>query len=92
MTKQEAAWERAKRTFTQGVGLDVAIAVAAALLVWLPEADVLDGTAWVILGTAVLKTVLTAIASYVMRLKVSPKTEVRADLAESSHVDVPDAI
>ena len=41
----------------------------------LPDADLASSTAWVILGTAVAKSVLTALASYVMRLKVAPAEE-----------------
>lgn len=70
-----AATERATRTLWQGLGIDVAIAVAAALLAWLPDADVLDGAAWLILGTILIKTVLQAVASYVMRLKLAPREE-----------------
>jgi len=70
-TKADAA-QRAKRTFLQGIALDVAVAVAVALLAWLPDADLTNKQAWIILGTSLAKTVLTAVASYVMRLKVRP--------------------
>lgn len=70
-----AATERAKRSLWTGLALDLAVAVATALLVWLPGADVSSTTAWVILGTTLLKTVLQAAASYVLRLKVQPATE-----------------
>lgn len=70
-TKADAV-QRGKRTLIQGVALDVAVAVAVALLAWLPDADVSSRQAWIILGTSVAKTVLTAVASYVMRLKVAP--------------------
>lgn len=70
-TKADAA-QRAKRTFIQGIALDVAVAVAVALLAWLPDADLTNKQAWIILGTSLAKTVLTAVASYVMRLKVRP--------------------
>lgn len=66
------ATQRGKRTLIQGLALDVALAIAAALLVWLPDADLSSREAWIILGTALGKTVLTAVASYVMRLKVAP--------------------
>lgn len=70
-TRTDAA-NRGWRTFAQGVAIDVAVAVAVALLAWLPDADLSSRAAWIILGTAVGKTVLTAVASYVMRLKVQP--------------------
>ena len=69
---QADAKQRAKRTFIQGIALDVAVAVAVALLAWLPDADLTSKQAWIILGTSLAKTVLTAVASYVMRLKVRP--------------------
>lgn len=67
------ATERGKRTFIQGLAVDVVLAIAAALLVWLPDADVSSREAWLVLGAALVKTVLTAAASYVMRLKVAPQ-------------------
>lgn len=69
---QADAKQRAKRTLIQGIALDVAVAVAVALLAWLPDADLTNKQAWIILGTSLAKTVLTAVASYVMRLKVAP--------------------
>lgn len=69
---QADAAQRAKRTFIQGIVLDVAVAVAVALLAWLPDADLTSKQAWIIFGTSLAKTVLTAVASYVMRLKVRP--------------------
>lgn len=71
-TAKADATQRAKRTFIQGIALDVAVAVAVALLAWLPDADMTSKQAWIILGTSLAKTVLTAVASYVMRLKVRP--------------------
>ena len=70
-TQADAA-NRGFRTLVQGAAIDIAVAIAAALLLWLPQADVADPVAWTMLGTAVAKSVLTAIASYVMRLKVTP--------------------
>jgi hypothetical protein len=82
--KHAAAVERGTRTAWQGLAIDVAIAVAVVLLAWLPDADVASSTAWVILGTAVLKSVLTAIASYVVRLKVDPTRE--AELVDGAYL------
>lgn len=79
-----AAGERGRRTLWQGLALDLAIAVAVTLLAWLPDADVASSTAWVILGTALLKSVLTALASYVMRLKVAPAQE--AELVDGAYL------
>lgn len=75
MTTHADAANRSARTLIQGLAVDVLIAIAAALLVWLPDADVSSKEAWIVLGTAVVKSVLTAAASYVMRLKVAPPVE-----------------
>lgn len=66
------ATQRSKRTLIQGLAIDIVIAVAAVLLVWVPDADLSSSEAWLVLGTSLAKTVLTAAASYVMRLKVAP--------------------
>lgn len=71
-----AAKERALRTFFTGLGIDLAVAVATAVLAWLPAADVSQRTAWLILATTLAKTVLSSVASYVLRLKLQPATEV----------------
>ena len=68
------ATDRARRTLFQGLAIDVAVAIAAALLVWLPDADISSSEAWIVLGTTLAKTVLTAVASFVMRLKVDPES------------------
>ena len=65
-TTRTDATDRAWRTLVQG------LAIAAALLVWLPDADISTSEAWVVLGTTLAKTELTAVASFVMRLKVDP--------------------
>lgn len=72
-TVKQDAKNRAYRTLVQGLLIDIAIAVAAVLLVWLPDADITSREAWTVLGVSVAKSVLTAIASFVMRLKVSPE-------------------
>jgi hypothetical protein len=79
-----AATERGTRTFAQGIGIDVAVAVAMALLMWLPDADLASRDAWIILASIVGKSVLTAIASYVMRLKVAPSQE--AELIDGAYL------
>lgn len=64
------AKNRAFRSFLQGFGIDIVVAISAALLVWLPTADVTSQAAWLVLGTSLTKTVLQAGAAYVMRLKL----------------------
>lgn len=66
------ARDRRTRTLLQGLGIDILIAVAAALAVWLPDADITSREAWIVLGTALVKTVLQAATAYVMRLKLPP--------------------
>lgn len=70
-TRADAA-ERSVRTLFTGLALDVAVAIATALLLWLPDADLSTREAWIVLGTTVAKTVLQAAASYLVRLKVPP--------------------
>lgn len=64
------ARNRALRSIVQGLAVDVLVAVATALLLWLPDADLSSREAWIVLGTALAKTVMQAVASYVMRLKL----------------------
>jgi hypothetical protein len=64
------ARNRALRSFVQGLGIDIATALAALLLVWLPDADLSSRDAWIVLATGAARTVLQSIASYVMRAKL----------------------
>jgi hypothetical protein len=64
------ARNRALRSFVQGVAIDIATALAALLLVWLPDADLSSRDAWIVLATGAARTVLQSIASYVMRAKL----------------------
>lgn len=64
------AGNRAKRTFWQGMGVSVVLGVAgvtAQLVGAWTHSDVLDGAAWVVLGTSVIQAGLTAAASYAQR-------------------------
>lgn len=70
-TKVDAA-NRSVRSLFIGLAVDVAVAIATALLLWLPDADLTKREAWIVLGTTLAKTVLQAAASYVVRLKVPP--------------------
>lgn len=63
------AVDRSRRSLIQGALWDVAIAVFAVLLVWLPDADISSREGWIVFGTAAAKTALTAFASYVMRVR-----------------------
>lgn len=66
------ARNRALRTFWQGLGIDVLIAVAAVLLAWADTADLTSREAWAALGLLLAKTLLITAASFVMRLKMPP--------------------
>jgi hypothetical protein len=70
------AKNRSARTLLQGLAVDALVAAGAAatlvLSTWEND-DILAATSWVVLGTAVAKSVLTAIASYISRLTVPPK-------------------
>ena len=48
----------------------LAVAVAATLLAWLPDADITSREAWTAVGVTLAKTALTAAASWVMRAKL----------------------
>jgi hypothetical protein len=61
------ARNRALRSFVQGLAIDVVVAIAAALLVWLPGADLSSRDAWILIGITLAKTILQTAASYVMR-------------------------
>lgn len=64
------ARNRALRTFLQGLLLDVVVAVAVVVYTVVTTSG--DSIAWGVLGAAVVKTLLTTVASYVMRAKLDP--------------------
>lgn len=63
------AKNRALRTFLQGLGIDLLIAITGTAYIVLTG----EGFGWAVLGTAVAKTGLTTLASYVMRIKLNGK-------------------
>ena len=68
------AIERSLRTLWTGFGIDAAIAIGAGTLLLLDGSDVSSPVFWNGLGVLVLKSTLTAAASYLVRLKVTPKS------------------
>lgn len=83
MTAKEAhrfvladAWDRAGRSLKTGIGLDISIAVALAVATLLPD-FAWTTTYWIVLGTAVVKSVLSAASSYILRRKSTPKVGVQ---------------
>lgn len=73
--KHADAKQRSIRTLLQGLTVDVLVAAGAvtvAVVATWDGDDVLALASWVALGAAVAKSALTAVASYVARLKVPP--------------------
>lgn len=69
------AGQRSLRTLLQGLAIDVAVAAGAGVLLVLdpmPAEQLTDGAAWLVIATSVAKSVLTAGASYLARLKLPP--------------------
>lgn len=74
-TTKADAKQRSLRTLAQGLAIDVAVAVgtgATATLATIEGNDLLAAGAWIALGASVLKSGLTAVASYLARLKLPP--------------------
>lgn len=67
------ARERALRTLYTSLGVDVLVGAGVALTDWLGGADITSAAAWGVLGVMLAKSALTAVGSYLVRLKVSPK-------------------
>jgi hypothetical protein len=72
------AKNRSVRTLAQGLAIDLLVAVGATIVAvvatWDGD-DILALSSWVVLGAAVGKSVLTAGASYLARLKLPPKED-----------------
>lgn len=68
------AKNRAWRTFVQGLGLDVLVAVT---LVAMTAFTNIEWTKeyWIALGLTLAKSILQAVASYFMRVFVTPRME-----------------
>lgn len=69
------AWNRAGRTLWQGIGVDACVGVGLGAAVLLETGDVTSPLFWGTLGVLVVKSFLTSGASYLTRLKITPKTE-----------------
>jgi hypothetical protein len=77
-TAKKDAGNRAWRTFVQGVGTDVAVAVALALLPALAGADFAwTPEYWAAVGLLAGKTAILTGVSYVARLKAPPPSLTR---------------
>jgi hypothetical protein len=65
--KKQDATNRAVRTFIQGLAIDVGVALAVLLWTIFSDANSWGDLEWKIIAFSILKTILTAIASFVMR-------------------------
>lgn len=68
------AKDRAWRTFIQGLGIDVAIAVTLVLVVAFKDIE-WTPLYWAGLGSSLGRTILQAAVAYVMRVFVKPRLE-----------------
>jgi len=66
LRKQDAT-NRAVRTFIQGLAIDVGVALAVLLWTVFSNANTWGDLEWKIIAFSVLKTILTSIASFIMR-------------------------
>lgn len=78
------ARNRAIRTFLANLGLDVAITLLSVLATAILTLDITSKEAWTTLGILLLKTALSAPASYIARLKFGPKQAVPLTLTEGT--------
>ena len=69
---QQDAANRAWRSFLQGLGIDVLVALALVVYTVLDSAASWTALEWNIIGFTLLKTVLITAASYVMRRFMDP--------------------
>lgn len=67
------ALERALRTLWQGFLVDGLSVAGAGLLIMLATGDLTDPLFWTAAGLMVTKSILTAFASFMARLKSTPK-------------------
>lgn len=70
-TTQDAT-NRAWRSFLQGLGIDVLVAVSMLVYTIFDEAEAWGQLEWGVIGFSLLKTVLVAVASFVMRRFMDP--------------------
>lgn len=77
-TGEHLAWVdaviRALRTFYVSVGVDILTAIGAGLLLMLDGADLLSPIFWTGVLTLALRSILTGIATFWVRLKFPPRT------------------
>jgi hypothetical protein len=69
------ALNRAARTLYTAFGADALILIGAGLLTMLDTVDISSTTFWMGLGLLIVKSVLTALGSYLLRLKKAPRVD-----------------
>ena len=70
------AFVRAWRTFYTAIGTDILILIGVGLSALLDSgADVTSPVFWAGAGVLVVKSILTGVATYLLRLKVTPRNE-----------------
>lgn len=69
------ALNRAWRTLYTALGADVALLVGTGLLALLDSVEITSQAFWVGLGILVVKSILTALGSYLLRLKKAPRVD-----------------
>ena len=67
------ALNRAVRTFWTSIGVDATVATGAGTLILLNDGDPTSPLFWGAVGALALRSLVTAAASYAVRLKVTPK-------------------
>lgn len=70
----EDAWNRAIRTFAQGLLVDVAATVVAVLVAYMSSGVEWTTEYWYALGGLLIKTVVTSVISYAARKVTPPPT------------------
>lgn len=63
---------RAWRTFYVSVGVDIAVLIGTGLTDLLSSADVSSKVFWIGAGVLIVKSILTGVATFLLRLKVTP--------------------
>ena len=69
------ALNRAWRTLYTALGADAALLIGTGLLELLDKVDISTGAFWIGFGLLIGKSVLTALGSYLLRLKVAPRVD-----------------
>ena len=69
------ALNRAWRTLYTALGADAALLIGTGLLTLLDEVEVTSQAFWIGFGVLVVKSLLTALGSYLLRLKKAPRVD-----------------